>query len=124
MARIGVAPRADGAADASPGTSPDGPSASASLDPANLAWVEVERRTSSILAVVAVLSAVVSIAIGLVLAEALIRPLRDLGKAASAIAGGDLARRSGVGDRRDEIGDLGRSFDTMAAALEQADTSR
>jgi HAMP domain-containing protein len=73
---------------------------------------------------VAVLSAVVAIAIGLILAEALIRPLRDLGRAAAAIAGGDLARRSGVGERGDEIGDLGRSFDTMAAALEQADESR
>ena len=107
-------------ADASPGQ----PSASASGDPVNLAWVEVERRTSTILVVVAVLSGILSIAIGLILAEALIRPLRVLGRAASALAGGDLARRSGVGDRRDEIGELGRSFDTMAEALEQADASR
>ncbi len=123
-ARVHEAARPDEDVVASAPASQGQPSASASPDPANLAWVEVERRTSSILAVVAALSAVVSIAIGLVLAEALIRPLRDLGKAASAIAGGDLTRRSGVGDRNDEIGELGRSFDTMAVALEQADTSR
>jgi len=48
--------------------SPDQPSPTASADPTNLAWVEVERRTSTILLVVAVLSAVLSIAIGLILA--------------------------------------------------------
>jgi len=76
------------------------------------------------LVLVAVLSAVLAIAVGLILAEALIRPLRDLGRDASAIAGGDLGRRSRVSGRRDEIGELGRSFDTMASALERSDESR
>lgn len=107
-----------------PGEGGGDPAASPSGVPGELAWVEVERRTSNLLLLVAALSAVVAIAIGLILAEALIRPLRDLGKAASAIAGGDLARRSGVSGRHDEIGDLGRSFDTMAAALQQSDESR
>ena len=110
-------------ADAAP-SPPPAASGSPSPDPAALAWVEVERRTSNILVLVAVLSAVVAIALGLILAEALIRPLQRLGRAASAIAGGDLSRRSGVAGRRDEIGDLGRSFDTMAAALQRADESR
>jgi signal transduction histidine kinase len=84
----------------------------------------VERRTSSIVLVVALLAGIVSLAIGLILAEAMIRPLRRLGGAASAVASGDLARRSGVGDRKDEIGELGRSFDAMAEALERSDESR
>jgi signal transduction histidine kinase len=114
---FGRAPAAD------PGTSSP-PVPSATVDPAQRAWVEVERRTSAILIGVAILSGIVSLVIGLLLAEALIRPLRRLGDAASAVAGGDLGRRSGVGDRRDEIGELGRSFDTMAAALERSDSSR
>ncbi len=73
---------------------------------------------------VAAISAVLAIAIGLVLAEALIRPLRDLGRTASAIAGGDLERRTGIGTRRDEIGELARAFDSMAESLQQADVSR
>lgn len=93
-------------------------------DPSALAWVEVERRTSEILVLVALVSALVSILVGLVLAEVIIRPLRHLGRAASAIAAGDLARRSGIGSRRDELGELGRSFDTMAEALQQSDESR
>ncbi len=99
-------------------------SASASGDPSRAAWVEVERRTSNILVVVAVLSAVLSIAIGLVLAEALIRPLRALGRDASVIAGGDLGHRSRASTRHDEIGELARSFDSMAAALQASDESR
>jgi signal transduction histidine kinase len=98
--------------------------ASPTTDPANPAWVEVERRTSAILVVVAVLSAVVAIAVGLILAEALIRPLRDLGRDAAAIAAGDLGRHSRVSGRRDEIGELGRSFDTMASALAESDAAR
>ena len=100
------------------------PSSAATSDPATAAWVEVERRTSSILFVVAILAGIVSVAIGLILAEAMIRPLRRLGVAASAVASGDLARRSGVGDRDDEIGELGRSFDAMAETLERSDESR
>jgi two-component system sensor histidine kinase BaeS len=96
----------------------------AASDPSTAAWVEVERRTSNILIVVAVLSGVIAVAIGLILAEAVIRPLRELGRDASAIASGDLGRRSRASRRRDEIGELGRSFDTMATALQQADDSR
>jgi signal transduction histidine kinase len=76
------------------------------------------------LVVMAILSAIVAIAVGLVLAEAVIRPLHDLGQDAAAIAGGDLGRRSRTSGRKDEIGELGRSFDTMAEALQRSDESR
>ncbi|MCJ7712664.1 MAG: HAMP domain-containing histidine kinase [Chloroflexi bacterium] len=122
VARLALAAASRGATASSPSAAPAAPTSSPTIGDA--AWVEVERRTSTILLVVAALSAIAAIAVGLVLAEALIRPLRDLGRSASAIAGGDLERRSGIGSRRDEIGDLARSFDTMAAALQQADASR
>ena len=111
------------AADA-PSGRPSPSSSTVTGDPATAAWVEVERRTSSILFVVALLAGIIAVAIGFILAEAMIRPLRRLGGAASAVASGDLARRSGVGDRKDEIGELGRSFDAMAEALERSDESR
>jgi two-component system sensor histidine kinase BaeS len=76
------------------------------------------------LVLMAALSAVVAIAIGLLLADAVIRPLKDLRRDAAAIAGGDLQRRSRTSGRSDEIGELGRSFDTMAEALQRSDESR
>ncbi len=54
----------------------------------------------------------------------LVRPIRRLEAAAAAVAGGDLAGRSGLADRTDELGDLGRSFDGMAAALERGEEDR
>ena len=37
---------------------------------------------------------------------------------------GDLSGRSGLADRADEFGDVGRSFDDMAAALQRSDVER
>jgi signal transduction histidine kinase len=47
------------------------------------------------------------------------RPLSELTRAAEAIAKGDYSRRVGE-DRRDEIGRLGRTFNTMAGHVHQA----
>lgn len=54
-----------------------------------------------------------AIAVGLLLTL----PLQKLNKAASAIAGGDYSIRTAV-KSHDEIGELSRSFDTMAEAVE------
>lgn len=62
--------------------------------------------------------------LGFIVAGRLIRPLGRLRDAAADVAAGDLARRSDVAGRRDEIGDLGRSFDRMAEALERSDAAR
>lgn len=51
-------------------------------------------------------------------------PLQRLEVTAAAVARGDLAARSGLSAREDEIGSLGRSFDAMAADLERNDASR
>ena len=83
-------------------------------------------RESMILTIVIVagVAAVVASLGGLWAAGRLTRPIRRLEDAAAAVAGGDLARRSGLATRDDELGDLGRSFDGMAAALERADDDR
>lgn len=48
----------------------------------------------------------------------ILRPLQVLRSRAREIAGGEYARRTGVSSR-DEIGDLARELDAMAAALEE-----
>ncbi|WP_019917396.1 sensor histidine kinase [Methyloversatilis discipulorum] len=55
------------------------------------------------------------------LAWYLSRPVRHLGQAFEAFAGGDLGVRTAarIGRRRDEIADLGRGFDRMATRIEQ-----
>jgi signal transduction histidine kinase len=53
-----------------------------------------------------------------------VAPLSRLRDAAADVAAGDLERRSDVADRSDEIGDLGRSFDSMAESLERTDAER
>ena len=62
--------------------------------------------------------------LGLFAAGRLVRPLTRLEEAASGVARGDLTRRSGLADRSDEFGQLGRTFDSMAGELERADESR
>jgi two-component system, OmpR family, sensor kinase len=61
----------------------------------------------------------VILSIGSVLtARSIVRPLRELSRAAKKLGEGDLHARSGL-DRSDEIGGLGRAFDEMAERLER-----
>lgn len=85
-----------------------------------------EIRESMIVTIVLVAGAAAIVASlgGLWAAGRLTRPIRRLETAAAAVAGGDLARRSGLAARTDELGDLGRSFDGMAAALERGEEER
>ena len=85
-----------------------------------------EVRESMILAIILVagVAAVVASLGGLWAAGRLTRPIRRLEQAAAAVAGGNLAGRSGLAGRNDELGDLGRSFDGMAAALERGEEDR
>ncbi|MEX1171546.1 MAG: HAMP domain-containing sensor histidine kinase [Chloroflexota bacterium] len=84
----------------------------------------VQQETVITLVAVTVGAAAGASLIGILLAGRLAEPLGRLGAAASAVARGNLDQRSGLADRSDEIGSLGRSFDGMAAALEQAEASR
>ena len=59
--------------------------------------------------------------IGVILANQLVKPLSSLTGAARAIATGDLQRRVAVSPvKRDEVNDLGRAFNDMAARVEDA----
>ncbi len=85
---------------------------------------QVQRETTLTIIAVAVAAAAGASVVGWLLAGRIAEPLGRLGTAAAAVAHGDLRRRSGLADRSDEIGSLGRSFDAMATELESAETSR
>jgi signal transduction histidine kinase len=72
----------------------------------------------------AVAAAAVASLFGLLAAGRLVRPLTRLEQAAAAVARGDLGRRSGLADRSDEFGQLGRTFDSMAGELQAAEETR
>ena len=85
---------------------------------------QAQQETTTTIIVVAVLAAAVASVLGVLMARRLAKPLQRLEATAAAVADGDLAARSGLSDRADEIGSLGRSFDAMAADLERNDASR
>jgi signal transduction histidine kinase len=51
------------------------------------------------------------------LGRSIARPLQRLARTAQALGGGDLSARTGV-DREDELGEVARAFDEMAARVE------
>jgi signal transduction histidine kinase len=59
----------------------------------------------------------VAAALGVLVGRTLTRPLQAVSRAAARMGAGDLAARAPVG-RRDEIGELARSFNMMAGSLE------
>ncbi len=61
----------------------------------------------------------VSFAVIYAMNKRLLRPLSELKKGAEAIASGDLTHRVRI-EARDELGDVGRAFDTMAERLDVA----
>ncbi|MCK6487750.1 MAG: HAMP domain-containing protein [Planctomycetes bacterium] len=63
------------------------------------------------------LCALLGAGLAVLLADALVRPIAVLGRAARAIAAGDLAARAGKASD-DEVGRLADDFNRMAAALE------
>lgn len=92
--------------------------------PMGLHAAEIQQEAILTIVLVSVAGAVLASLLGWLLARRITRPLERLEHAAAAVAGGDLGRRSGLGDRGDEIGSLGRSFDAMAGSLEQAEAAR
>jgi two-component system, OmpR family, sensor histidine kinase BaeS len=67
--------------------------------------------------------AMVSMALGIFFARRATRPVRQVTRAARAMAAGDRAARSPDG-RRDEFGELSRAFNTMADAAETQEKLR
>jgi two-component system sensor histidine kinase BaeS len=72
----------------------------------------------------ALAAAAVASLLGLIGTSRLVRPLTRLEQAAAGVARGDLEQRSGLADRSDEFGQLGRTFDSMAGQLQRADATR
>jgi two-component system sensor histidine kinase BaeS len=85
---------------------------------------QVQQETTQTIILVALVAAAGASLVGVLLAGRISAPLGRLEEAARGVAAGDLSRRSGLGSRTDEIGELGRSFDAMAAEIEQAEGSR
>ena len=78
---------------------------------------DTERRAVEIGFVLSGLGLLLGVGASLLMVRTL-RPLRVLREHTRKIAGGDYARRTGIASR-DEIGDLAREFDAMAAAIEE-----
>ena len=76
-----------------------------------------ERRAVEIAFFLTALGLVLAVGAALMVYRTL-RPLRILREHARQIAGGDYARRTGLSSR-DEIGELAREYDAMAAAIEE-----
>jgi two-component system, OmpR family, sensor histidine kinase BaeS len=85
---------------------------------------QAEQTTILRLLVAVAMAASAASLIGLWAAGRLVRPLTTLEQAAAGVARGDLGQRSGLADRSDEFGQLGRTFDSMAGQLELAEETR
>jgi len=83
-----------------------------------------QRETTMAIITLGVAAAAGASVLGFLVAGRLVSPLDRLRDAAADLAAGDLERRSDMADRPDEIGDLARSFDTMAESLERSDAIR
>lgn len=83
-----------------------------------------QQETTAAIVLVAVLAAAGASVLGFLVAGRLVAPLGRIREAAAGVAAGDLGRRSGVAGRNDEIGELARSFDAMAEALDRSDSAR
>ncbi len=121
------APSASFGPGAGHGTGPGagkGPGAGMGIGQGAAYLAQAQQETTTTIIVVAVLTAAIASLLGVLMARRIARPLQQLEATASAVAHGDLAARSGLSGRADEIGSLGRSFDAMAADLERNDASR
>jgi signal transduction histidine kinase len=85
---------------------------------------QVQQDTTLTLILVAVAAALAASLLGFLAAGRMARPLTQLARASRGVAAGDLGRRSGLSRRKDEFGEVGRSFDAMAADLQRADEQR
>jgi signal transduction histidine kinase len=71
----------------------------------------------------AVIAAVIALALVQLLARGLTRPLREMAQASRALRRGEFDVRVSE-DRRDEVGELARAFNAMAAELAEVDRQR
>ena len=121
----------DGATTAAPSTAAAAAAATAATTNAPAAAAttaitsgQAEQTTILRLLLAAAAAAAVASLIGLWAAGRLVRPLTRLEQAAAGVARGDLGQRSGLAERSDEFGQLGRTFDSMAGQLQLEEETR
>lgn len=85
--------------------------------------VEFLQRVTWAAAASAGVAAILALLLGILLARTLTRPIRELTRATQALASGTLSQRVEVRSR-DEIGELGRSFNQMSSDLANASQLR
>jgi two-component system OmpR family sensor kinase len=81
------------------------------------------RQVSRATVLATLVAGVIALALGAAITWGVTRPMRELTDATRAITAGDLSRRVRV-EADDEIGDLARAFNQMAAELERAEALR
>lgn len=90
-------------------------------NPLSQAFNASTTRATALTGIVLVLAAVV---VSILWARVFLRPIRDVRDAATAIAGGDYARRVTLPSGRHELADLARDFNEMAGEVEAQEKSR
>jgi two-component system NtrC family sensor kinase len=83
-------------------------------------FTDMERETTLSFLGVTLAGMVLALAVSYILADNITKPVRRLVAASEQIASGNLAYRVRL-DSRDEIGELGKMFDRMAASLKERD---
>ncbi|MFN8474938.1 MAG: ATP-binding protein [Anaerolineae bacterium] len=85
--------------------------------------VQFLQRVTWASAISAIIAALMALALGILLARSLTRPIRELTAATKVMASGKFDQRVAVRSR-DEIGQLAESFNQMSADLERASQTR
>jgi two-component system, OmpR family, sensor histidine kinase BaeS len=80
-------------------------------------------RTNSYLWIAGLIAILVALLLGVLLTRQITRPIRELTSGAQHISGGDLGYRVKI-TSNDELGNLARSFNSMAASLDNSEQSR
>jgi signal transduction histidine kinase len=81
------------------------------------------RRTNTAILLAAIAGVLVAVAMGVLLAGELLKPIRQLTRASQVLAQGELEQQIPVSSQ-DELGQLTRTFNQMSADLAQADQQR
>ncbi len=80
-------------------------------------------RVNMWLVIVGLMAAAIAVTLGVILIRQIVGPIKLLNRGARQVAAGNLAYRVDI-KSKDELGDLGHSFNTMATNLQRSETER